>query len=246
MSLRAGSVRVFLLLIGLLLGVGIYSLIESPLFRVEKVTVLGTSRLPARDVKEAARIAPGTHFLKIRPREVQANLSVLPWVLSADVRVRIPGELVITITERRPVGYIPVQGGFYSFDSYGVLLEAVTDPKRVDLPVLTGLDLSDWGGRLPEPGYRTADERIVAAGDLLRALGTLGTRVSEVSVNKNGEFIIYTLDGKKALFGDVGPDLGEKVELLREILQDIENDGVRVVYIDLRFKGRPTIKIEGS
>ncbi|HHY37992.1 MAG TPA: FtsQ-type POTRA domain-containing protein, partial [Clostridia bacterium] len=120
-------------------------MIESPLFRVEKLTVLGTSRLTEKDVKAASKITPGTHFLRIRAQEVKANLSVLSWVQSADVRVRIPGELIITITERQPVGYIPVREGFYSFDRSGVLLEVVTDPKEVDLPVLTGLDLSDWG-----------------------------------------------------------------------------------------------------
>lgn len=243
---RTTPLRFVILLIGLLSGVGIYSLIESPLFRVERITVLGTLKLTEKDVKAASKIAPGTHFFRIRTQEVKANLSVLPWVQSADVRVRIPGELIITITERHPVGYIPVQGGFYSFDRFGVLLEVVTDPKEIDLPVLTGLDISDWGGRLPEPGYKTADPRIVRAGDLLYALGPITTRISEVSVNNDGEFIIYTLDGKTTLFGHAGPDLVEKVALLREILEDIDNNGVKVAHIDLRFKGKPIIKLEGS
>ncbi|HHY38282.1 MAG TPA: hypothetical protein GX507_05080, partial [Clostridia bacterium] len=100
--------------------------------------------------------------------------------------------------------------------------------------------------RLPEPGYKAADPRIVAAGDLLYALGPITTRISEVSVNNDGEFVIYTLDGKKTLFGQAGPDLAEKVALLREILDDIDDNGVNVALIDLRFKGKPIIKLEGS
>jgi cell division protein FtsQ len=246
MSLRAGSTRVFILIIGILVGVGMYSLVESPLFRVEKIVVTGTERVSPEDVQNTCGIPLGTHFLKVRPQEATEALSSLPWVRTADIRVKVPGTLIVYVTERTPVGYIPIGGGFYSFDRDGVLLEVVNDMQDIDLPVLTGLDLDGWAGRLPEPGFRIADPRVIPAGDLLVSLLSSKETISEISVDVSGEHIIYMLDGMKVLFGQVGPDLDEKVGLLREILRDIQNAQVPTAYVDLRFKGKPIIKVRGS
>lgn len=105
-------------------------------FRVRKVEVLGARYTPVEEV--LARLAVDTTRSVWEPLEPLADrVRPHPQVEQATVRRRLPGTLVVELTERRPVALAPSREGLRAVDERGVVLPL--DPSRtpVDVPVVT-------------------------------------------------------------------------------------------------------------
>ncbi len=102
----------------------------------------------------------------------------LPQVSAASIRRKLPGTLVVTISENLPVAFVPGQNGLEAVDSGGRVLPI--DPARhdLDIPVLVERDrrLLRLLGRMRDeqsPVYRRLSEaRLVGRDDAMLLLRT--------------------------------------------------------------------------
>ena len=134
-----------------LLGIGALLVVSSPLwapllmrrmefFRLRRVEILGARYAAPSDilarmhVDTAASIWDPTGPLA---RRIAAN----PEIQHVDIRRKLPGTLVVDVTERAPVALVPASGGFKVYDERGVVLPI--DPSRVpvDVPVAAERDV---------------------------------------------------------------------------------------------------------
>jgi cell division protein FtsQ len=94
----------------------------SPLFAVERITVVGTAQLAPTEVETALAGQLGTPLAAIDESAVKSALIGFPLVESYTLEARPPHELVVRIVERTPVGVVQTPAGFTVVDAAGVAL----------------------------------------------------------------------------------------------------------------------------
>ena len=129
---------VWLTVIGalVLLVLGSIGAAYSPLFAVEKISVVGTSSLNPADVEKALAGQLGTPLPRVDPSAVKAALVAFPLVESYTLEARPPHELVVRIVERTPIGSVESPAGYTLVDAAGVAL-STTPTAPAGHPVIT-------------------------------------------------------------------------------------------------------------
>lgn len=112
-----------LLLVLVTLGVA-----YSPLFAVQRVSVVGTQSLDAATVEQALAGQIGTPLPLVDSSEVKAALVAFPLIESYAIEARPPDELIVRIVERTPVGQIASEAGYTLVDGAGVVLSTTPEP----------------------------------------------------------------------------------------------------------------------
>jgi cell division protein FtsQ len=134
-----------------LLGIGALLVILSPLwapllmrhmsfFRVRRIEILGAHYIAPSDI--LARLHVDTTASVWDPTgPLAARVAVNPAIQHVDVHRKLPGTLVVAVSERMPIVLVPASGGFRVYDDRGVVLPI--DPSRVpvDLPVAAERDV---------------------------------------------------------------------------------------------------------
>lgn len=108
----------------------------SPLFAVERISVLGTSKLSASAVEQALAGQVGKPLPLVDESAVKAALVRFPLVESYSLEARPPHELVVRVVERTPVGVVRSDAGYTLVDAAGVAL-STTSSRPDGQPLLT-------------------------------------------------------------------------------------------------------------
>jgi cell division protein FtsQ len=113
--------------------VGTWLVAFSSVFGVRSVEVRGVSVLTADQVRSAAHIDDGTPLVRVDTEAITERVEQLPEVESAQVSTSFPSTVVITVSERSPVGYVRRGGHVRLVDHTGVLYRTV-DVAPANLP----------------------------------------------------------------------------------------------------------------
>jgi cell division protein FtsQ len=114
--------RTVLLVVALTVSVAIvltWAVAFSPLFGVRTVSVRGVHTLTPDQVRAAARVGHGTPLVRLDTGAVARRVERLPDVAVAQVDTSFPSTVVITVTERVPVGYVRRPQGVVLVDRTG-------------------------------------------------------------------------------------------------------------------------------
>lgn len=111
----------------------------SPLFAVQKITVLGATTLDPAAVESALDAQLGTPLALVDTSKVKAALLAFPLIETYALEARPPHDLTVRIVERTPVGVIRSDAGYTLVDAAGVVLSTTTDqPEGQPLLEITG------------------------------------------------------------------------------------------------------------
>lgn len=116
------AIGAVLLLIG-----GSVAAAYSPLFAVERITVVGASTLDAATVEAALGDQIGTPLALVSSSEIKAALLAFPLIETYALEAQPPHDLTVRIVERTPVGVIRSDAGYTLVDAAGVVLSTTTD-----------------------------------------------------------------------------------------------------------------------
>jgi cell division protein FtsQ len=185
-------------------------------FRVKRVEVYGTHYIPPDEILARLRVDT-TASVWDDPRPLAQRVAEHPEVRAVAIERDLPGTLVVRVTERLPVAFVPAGGGLRATDAEGSLLPL--DPSRValDLPVLERLDtalirlLADVHGASPELFARISGARRAAPNEIQIALA--------------GALVRANADVTARRLADVVP-----------VQQDLAQRGAPVSELDLRFR----------
>lgn len=224
-----------LLAIGVLV-IGLAAVERSALVGLEEVRVLGTERLDARTVLDAADLDLGTSTLRLRLGDAAERVTALPLVREANARRIDPLTVEIEVVEREPV--LNVTGGEVTrlVDRSGVIIAEGFLP---GLPEVRVPDLP------PAVGRRVADDPTLAnAHRAWRGLGgPLRTQVERFDAQGPDELTLRLGSGIEVRFGRA-QRVDEKVRALGAILGDLEQEGDAgdaVSVIDVRAPRAPVV-----
>ncbi|MFB7252215.1 FtsQ-type POTRA domain-containing protein [Microbacterium sp. NPDC056234] len=175
----------------------------SPLFAVEKVTVIGASSLDPAQIEAALSDQVGTPLALVDAGEVKAALIAFPLIETYALEAKPPHELTVRIVERTPVGVLSSDAGYTLVDAAGVAL-TTTDAQPAGQPLL-----EIEGG--------TDSAAFESAGLVVRSLpADLRSQLTRVEASSTDD-VALTLGEKSVMWGS-SEESAEKALLLVRLI----------------------------
>ena len=193
-------------------------------FHVRRIEILGTRYLAPSDILDRLHVDT-TFSVWDATAPLERRLESDPEIEHAVIDRKLPGTLVVQVTERTPVALVPANGGFRVYDARGIPLPI--DPARVtiDAPVLMQRDtallrlLGAMRDRMPSLYSQVTTIQRVAGRELLIQLPTQPVRTMQD----------VTLDR----LADIEP-----------VEADLLHKQLRVAEIDLRFRDQVIARLQ--
>lgn len=168
-------------------------LLASSWLGVDRVEVLGTSRLQPAQVVDAVAVEQGTPLARVDTGAVEDRVSELAPVAAVTVRRTWPGTLTVEVTERTPAAGVVADGRISLVDAAGVVF--ATQPP----PLPTGLVRLQVNHPGPD------DPSTAAALEVHAALpAELRERVRIVRAASPAAVVLLLNDGRQVVWGRPG------------------------------------------
>lgn len=215
--------------------------LNSAVFRLQSVMVVGNVHLKEDVVTAEAQLPMGAHLAAIRTHPVADRVRGLHWVKDAVVRRRLPGRVVIRIQERVPALAALQDDGDGDADAFprhwflvsedGMVLAPAGKRGNERLPRVTLTSPLHVGSRI--------DARLVAA--VLKFHANLPTaladQVTEMRADERGQLdLLLNLGNRPVQVRMGGPDKTRyKFQVLQVLVERLQQEGKPIAYIDLRY-----------
>ena len=209
----------------------------SDMFAVREIRFTGLVRAREAELLRRSGLKPGENLFRADLARAARAIKADPWVSSARLERRLPGEVLVRIAEHRPAALVQL-GGLYVLDDEGRLFKRAAAEDALDLPILTGLSREAWLEHKPE-----LQLRLFAALHLLdtwQASGFPIAAVSEVRLDEGGGFTLFAHDGTGLQEVRLGSsDIALKLRRLAQVRGVLARRGERAARIDLDNPARP-------
>lgn len=114
-------------------------LFSTPILRVKTINIDGSEYYTDEKIKAEAELSVGMHMLQVNKKRSIKQVSALPYIDLVEIDTILPNELNLTITQRKPIGYVPFSGTYLSIDKTGRVLDQTQSQEVRHLPVVEGL-----------------------------------------------------------------------------------------------------------
>jgi cell division protein FtsQ len=115
---------------------------------VQEVILEGRQNTPRELVRAAIGVARGDPMLAFSPADARARLESIAWVAGAHVERRLPGTILVRLTEREPFAIWQHQGRFAVVDRAGRVVTTETLDAFGPLPIVVGAGAERHGAAL--------------------------------------------------------------------------------------------------
>jgi cell division protein FtsQ len=175
-------------------------LAEMSFFRLRRVQVVGARYLRADSIVALLGVDT-TRSIWDETDDLVARVRKHPQVSDVEISRRVPGTLIVTVTERVPVAFVPTARGLEPLDAAGRTLQI--DPSRVnvDLPVLARRDtavlrlLGELRERSPQIYERVSAARRAGRGEIILEMGAVNVRaMDDVSAERISDILPVEAD----------------------------------------------------
>ena len=193
-------------------------------FRVRRLEIVGTRYIAPNDIVSRANVDT-TRSVWDPTAPIAGRVKTHPGVQDVAIRRKLPGTLVITVTEYQPIALVPGPQGFRVFDQRGIALPI--DPSRVDVdaPVLASADI--------------ALLRLLAA--VRGAIPDLYASVSEL--RRAGKYeLVFQLDGMPVR--TMSSISLEELNQIGPVRDDLRKRAAHVSELDLRYKDQIIARLQ--
>ncbi len=183
---------------------------DNPDYRLKTIAVRTDGTLQRDQVLKAGELAEGLNIFSVNLAQVHDRLQQLPQVDDVQVERKMPNEIDITITERKPIAWITSEKAIadpfasevaFLVDARGILMkEKKLLPEYLALPLITGCT-----SEALVPGKTVASFEAKTALELLRLTTTsfMQTRfqIREVDVSKGYCLLVTDKNHTRVMFG---------------------------------------------
>lgn len=123
-------------------------------FRIKNITISGNELSDTESIASAAALKRGAHMYSIDKAAIADRIiSENPYVSSVTIRRRLPSSIIITVTEDKPVFFVPFESKFLILSGELRVLDSTENPQGLAAAGLIPLSLpkiskADVGGTL--------------------------------------------------------------------------------------------------
>ncbi|HEY8496054.1 MAG TPA: FtsQ-type POTRA domain-containing protein [Limnochordales bacterium] len=220
MSEHPDRFRVGAALLALLGVVGLYAFLQSPYFAITEVRVEGAATIDPASLIERAQIRIGDNVLHVDLHAVASRLASHPRIQHAAVVRRLPGALLISVTEYEPVAVLELEEERVGVAADGTRIPLVPGEEE-QLPAVAGV---------PEEMLPLA----LRASALLPA--AVRREMAAIGFDDEAGLWLVTRSGTRILVGDEA-DLERKLAIVTELVQ-----AGRWRLIDVRYPRSPVVR----
>lgn len=201
---------------------------------VREVEVRGNERLDTSYLRALSGITSDTHLLKMDVKAVERALLTEPYVEAVEVERCFPAKVLLTVRERKPVGFVRQNGRSVMVAGDGMVLESLEQaPKGLAEIKTSGIPLLVPGTKLQQEDFDIVSSLLSSMGEDLAAM---------VSAAGCANGVLYLeARGTRIVYGDLS-ELERKNSVAFLALSELMDRYGAVEYIDVSFPDRPVIK----
>lgn len=220
-----------------LLGVALYLVWTSPVFRVVKAQVNGNQRVSSGEIN-AVLNSTGRPIFTLIPSDMVTRLRVnYPELSSAQVTLDLPNTIVVNVTERKPVIVWQLNGGYAWIDSHGVAFR----PRGSAGNLITVVAVA-----APPAGQAPTNDPLspipYISTDMVTAIKTLATDVpAGTPITYDPRYGLGWSDsrGWRVFFGSEAKDMTLKLQVYQALVTSLTQRGVYPVLISVQYPDAP-------
>lgn len=204
--------------------------ISSSYFRLEAIEVEGNQGLTKEEVIAMSGIEEDANILSVGLERTRDCLMRDLRIADVEASRIWPNKIRLIVTERKPILYATGSLGFLEIDRQGTVLAVHKSMNRMDVPLLTGRQLSDL-----YVGDIATDADLKLVSDYLAALPEdILKQISEINIQDRNRVYAYTTDSIYIEFGPLDR-LVDKAELTSEVLDEITANSLAAASIHLDY-----------
>lgn len=213
-------------------------LTKAPIFNVNKIDVLGTSKINADNLRENLKAFIGENIYTVNESEIKNKLMQDKYVREVKISRKGFSKLVIDIVEESPVFYINNNGIIEVINENLVVIEELDSIQGRNLVEISGVSFENIS-----LGEKISDDEMLS-GILTKFYPYISQNKESIKFDQINVSDIVNIKGKigsvEVFFGDDN-DLHNKMENVYRILLS-EEIKLTKGYIDVSFDGPPIIK----
>jgi len=219
-----------------LVGGAYAAALETSVFAVRKLEIVGGSPLVKSQVEAALAPELGRSLLRVGPGEIDRLVAPLPDVVGVSVDREFPSTLKIRVKPERPVLLLRRRQDTWLVSARGRVMRQLKTPRLSSLPRLY----------VPKDTQVTVGETLSAAdgGSAAAAVAPLSRRMFPSPVRfvltSNSQLTFKLASGFEIRLGDPG-DLGLKLAIARRIFERVGATAETTGYLDVSVPARPVI-----
>jgi len=235
---RHSGGRIFLVLMAVLLVLVGMGYLGYTYIRAEEIAVRGNQKRESAYIVALSDIKTGTHIFNVDREKAKKGIEADPYLTLEDIEYTFPNKLTLVVSERRGTACFFFKGVYVVTDFNGFILESVGESERPDLPVIYGINVTEFalGARI-----RTDDtyKQSVMTG-LLEELDKHGLtdQVAEIHLEDVNSLAFALKNGMAANLGQA-EQVGDKLVWLAGILPVLEQEGHTGGTIDISSPDMP-------
>lgn len=234
-KLGKDSIISILLIVAILLVVvlGFVYLLTNERFGVKTFEIIGADRLDPAEIAKMADIPYKTNVFRISSRAISERIMENPYVDKVKVEKKPPSSVLITVTEKRVVGYVKRDGISYVLGEDGAVLES-GDKARVR-PTDPKIELE----------HINTDEKVMIGPEAVNLISKLVKtnyydRVRGLDLTRRNPLVV--LDGGGRVEFDGSGDLDYQFRFLEEIIQSNEEIGKKIQKVIFKKNKDPVVE----
>lgn len=217
------------LIIVCLLFVAVLSLLASPLFSVDVITVTGNARFTESEILDIAGVKRGENIFLAEYRDAETRLLENTYIKFAEVTTTFPDKMDIEIVERKTCGYVPFMGTYLYIDQDGYVLENAATADG-DCPIVTGLKFQSFSiAEQLETENKNSFDIVMLMSKLLINYDFIDS-VKEMNISDPNDIRLF-VDNIDISFGGI-EDADKKVRTAIEIIKSIPEGDKGVLHLE--------------
>lgn len=218
--------------------------LTAPIFNITDITVQGNTKVLSETIITLSGIKKGENIFNFNSTVVY-NIQENRYIDKVDIKRKLPGSVIITVTEREVKYQINLINSYSYLDKQGYILENST--LRANVPNIVGLNITE---------EQLLKERRLGAEDLEKLSNItkiteaaknieIIDSITEINVEKESDYILYLQnENKKVYIGDIS-NLTNKMLYVQKILEkEKEHSGSIFVNGDINTGFKPYFREE--
>ncbi len=210
--------------------------------KVAQIKVEGNLIVGTNEIVQLTQIQPGTLLYQADLTAIQRNVMSHYYIKDAVVERNLPNSISVSVSERVPIAIVNRVETLY-VDDEGVVLPRSISKKLFDLPVISGIPLSEELAL----GSTIRDDQTRQALQLLMTMRSINHEmyynISEIQVHTAGDIVLYAVENSMPIVFGIG-DVAEKFVKLEVFWAEyIKTRGAHSLqYVDLRYRDQIVAK----